>query len=441
MRKRDMLGMAWDNLRKKKLRTFLTTSGVMIGVGALICMYAFGQGVQRNVKDQFDQLGLFDYIMVYRNEDSESNDPNTPKAMAPFNDQTLEMLMKIPGVEAAYPQLQFPAQVQVGGQKDFTMVQVLPEKALELDMLRVTHGQAYSPNEPNALIASDWMLQQLDLSQGADMLGETVVLRTLTLDFNPLRLIRSAFSREDLGLPVGREDYTFKLTGIFNSDGVGAPLIRSSIIITQRKAAQMKKLAINSLYDLFNPSTKADDVGSIMVKVTSPSKVDQVKEQLEQYNLSTFAWIDQLEEMKKGFLFMDLFLIAVGMIGTTVASLGIVNTMVMSVLERTREIGIMKAVGASDSDIHAIFLVESGLIGLLGGGMGLILAWLVAGLINLVVNAIGQEHGIPSMHYFAFPLWLCWAGMALSVGVSLFAGFIPTCRAASIDPVSALRHD
>ena len=437
-----MLGLAWDNLRKKKLRTFLTTSGVMIGVGALICMFAFGQGVQRKIKEQFNQLGLFNYIMVGLDADLDPNDPNYAESIHQFNDQSLDVLMQIPGVEAVYPELQFPAQVELGDQKDFTMVQVLPEKAFELGMFPMKYGQAISPNEPNAMIVRDWMLRKLDLPQGPEMLGESATIRTLTLDLNLFRLIRSAFSRDGMGLPIGREDYQFTITGISESSGMGGPIpIRSNVMITSQAAAKMKKLVINSLFDLFNPSDKEGEYGSVTVKVTSPTVVDRVKQQLEQCNLSTFAWIDQIEEMKTGFLFMDLFLIAVGMIGTTVASLGIVNTMVMSVLERTREIGIMKAVGASDSDIHAIFLVESGLIGLLGGIMGLLLAWVVAGLINLVINAIGQEHGVPPMHYFAFPIWLCWAGMALSVVVSIIAGFVPTCRAASVDPVSALRHD
>jgi putative ABC transport system permease protein len=138
---------------------------------------------------------------------------------------------------------------------------------------------------------------------------------------------------------------------------------------------------------------------------------------------------------------MDMFLIAVGMIGITVASLGIVNTMVMSILERYREIGIMKAVGATDGDVQRIFLFESGTIGLLGGFFGLCLGWVVSAIINTVINALMARQGVPYMAYFSFPWWLCLGAIVFSILVSLTAGILPTRRAARVDPVVALRHD
>jgi putative ABC transport system permease protein len=151
--------------------------------------------------------------------------------------------------------------------------------------------------------------------------------------------------------------------------------------------------------------------------------------------------MDQLDEMRTGFLIMDMFLIAVGMIGITVASLGIVNTMVMSILERYKEIGIMKAIGASDKDVKKIFFFESGVIGFVGGILGLALGWIVSMLINLIVNSFTAKQGVPYMNYFSFPWWLCLGAIMFSVLVSLLAGIYPTLRAARVDPVVALRHD
>jgi len=131
----------------------------------------------------------------------------------------------------------------------------------------------------------------------------------------------------------------------------------------------------------------------------------------------------------------------VGMIGITVASLGIVNTMVMSILERYREIGIMKAVGATDGDVQRVFLFEAGMIGLLGGLLGLALGWVVSFVINEVINALMARQAAPRMEYFCFPWWLCLGAIAFSILVSLIAGVYPTLRAARVDPVIALRHD
>jgi putative ABC transport system permease protein len=157
--------------------------------------------------------------------------------------------------------------------------------------------------------------------------------------------------------------------------------------------------------------------------------------------LGTFAFIDQLKEIKTAFMFMDMFLLAVAMIGITVASLGIINTMVMSILERYREIGIMKAVGASEKDVKKIFFFESGVIGFLGGIFGLALGWVVSMVINQVANHFLIKQGAPYTDYFSFPWWLCTGAIAFSILISLAAGLYPAVRAARVDPVVALRHD
>jgi len=155
----------------------------------------------------------------------------------------------------------------------------------------------------------------------------------------------------------------------------------------------------------------------------------------------TFSLMDQLEEINTVFIFMDLFLFAVGMIAIVVASLGIINTMVMSIMERYKEIGIMKAVGASNKDVKKIFFFESGVIGFMGGIFGLALGWIVSVIINLIINGIAVGQGVPNMNYFSFPWWLCLGAIVFSIFVSLIAGIYPTLRAAKVDPVVALRHD
>jgi putative ABC transport system permease protein len=136
-----------------------------------------------------------------------------------------------------------------------------------------------------------------------------------------------------------------------------------------------------------------------------------------------------------------MVLAAVGMIAIFVAALGIVNTMMMSILERYSEIGIMKAVGASRGDIKRIFFVESSAIGFLGGVFGLGLGWAVSRIINRVVNYFLAKQGIPFIEYFRFPWWLGLGAVAFAVLVSLVAGILPAMRAAKVDPVVALRHE
>lgn len=465
MRISDYIGQACGNLRKKKLRTSLTTSGVVIGVGALVCMFAFGQGIQRNITDQFRKLDLFNYISVFAggrpDRPGESSDPdeqgghggqhrrrgkrdiqdvNRPGPQ--LNAQALERIREIQGVEAAFPEMRFPAQIRLGGKEMFTLVQVLPANACRSGLIKLRSGACYDSDEPNELIISDSLLHRLDGGDPETAPGMKIEVATLTLDFSLANLLRMGFSSGGQALPFARENHAFTVVGVAGRMGFMGPLpLQSDVLIPPGAAAKMRKLSLTSVWDLFSPSGGGANYSSVSVRVKAPQDVELVKSQIESMGFGTFALMDQLREMRIGFLIMDMFLLAVGMIGITVASLGIVNTMVMSILERYREIGIMKAVGATDGDVQRIFLFESGAIGLLGGLFGLGLGWAVGLIINGVINTLMVRQGAPRMDYFSFPWWLCLGAIAFSILVSLAAGVYPTRRAARVDPVVALRHD
>ena len=452
MRISDYIGQAGGNLWKKKLRTFLTTSGVVIGIGALVCMFAFGQGVQKNVTEQFNKLDLFNYINVYaqggqrglgrhhHDPDEEGGppvesrvaDPNAPRLGPEF----LEEVKQIEGVEAAFAELRFPAQVRLAEKEQFVLVQVLSADVCRPMPLRA--GHCYDSNEPNGLIISESLVRRLGVNEPSQAVGRPVEVSTLTLDFSLSTLLRMVVSSGDQALPIARESHRFAITGVAERMPFGG---MGEAYIQPEAAGRMRKLSVTSISDFFQPAGQAASYPSVTVKLRSVKDVAPVKKELESRGYRTWALVDQLDQMRIGFLIMDMLLIAVGMIGVTVASLGIVNTMVMSILERYREIGIMKAVGATDGDVQRIFLFESGTIGLLGGVLGLTLAWVVSVIINQVVNVIMSRQGAPRMDYFSFPWWLCLGAITFSILVSLIAGLLPTRRAARVDPVVALRHD
>ena len=438
MRISDYIGQAGGNLWKKKLRTFLTTSGVVIGVGALVCMFAFGQGVQRNITDQFKKLDLFNYINVFagggpgRQGDSLDPDegggrraehrrrrgervPDANQAGPRLDAQTLERIQAIDGVEVVFPEMRFPAQIRLGAREQFTLVQVLPAAARHSGLVALRSGTFYDSDEPNDLVISDSLLRRLDVRDPGTAPGTKIQVATLTLDFSLTSLLRMGF--------------------------MGPLPLQSDVLIPPGAAAKMRKLSLTSVWDLFAPPSGPASYSTVSVRVRAPQDVQPVKKEIESMGFGTFALMDQLGQMRIAFLIMDMFLIAIGMIGITVASLGIVNTMVMSILERYREIGIMKAVGATDGDVQRIFLFESSTIGLLGGLFGLGLGWAVSMVINAIVNTLMARQGAPHMEYFSFPWWLCLGAVAFSIFVSLLAGVYPTRRAARVDPVVALRHD
>ncbi len=456
MRTSDYIEQAWSNLWKKKLRTFLTTCGVVIGIGALVTMFAFGQGIQRNIKKQFEALELFNYITA-----SVSNRPRSGRAhfnpdavpmepgpgsdsdqAEPLDAQALKEIMQIEGVEAAFAEMKFPAQILLGDREQFTLVQVLSADAAQSGLVALRAGSPYVTDEPNEVIISDAMLRRLGHRDPEAVIRKEIDIRTLTLDFSVTNLMRMAFTRGSRGLPISNLSYRFTIVGVAERMGMTGPLpIRSDVMIPPGPAQDMKKIELTSIWDFFEPSKETGTFSTVSVKVASPSDVPAVEQKLRERGLRTFALMNQMDEMRTGFVIMDVFLLAVGMIGITVASLGIVNTMVMSILERYREIGIMKAVGATDGDVQKIFFFESGMIGLLGGAFGLLLARVVSFIINQIINGVASGQGVPFIQYFDFSWWLCLVAIGFSILVSLAAGIYPTLRAARVDPVVALRHD
>jgi putative ABC transport system permease protein len=180
---------------------------------------------------------------------------------------------------------------------------------------------------------------------------------------------------------------------------------------------------------------------SIVVKVKAAQATQDVEEQIKKMGFSAFSLNDAVQGAKRAFLILDIVLSLIGSIALAVSSLGIMNTMVMSILERTREIGIMKAIGGSDGDIRRIFLIEASAIGLFGGVSGVVLGWIVGRLINLGANIYIQQQGGTAGNLFSLPFWLVGGAIGFSIAVSLLAGSYPAARAARLDPIQALRHD
>jgi len=451
MRFSDYIEQSFSNLRKKKLRTFLTTFGVVIGIGALVSMFAFGKGMQKKLTDTFNELELFNYITVYarsgRNaEDKPSEDPNTQEENgrpAPvLDDKFLMSLSDVDGVEWALPEIRFPALIRLAGQEEFSLIQVLPADICQAGFVKLRAGKFYTSDDERSLIISDSLLRRLDVKDPDTAIGREIEVSTLTIDFGLSNLQNVISFLRGTGLPLSRQNYKFTIVGVTERMGMSGPMpVRSNVFIPHGTSEKMKKISITSISDIFQSMRQSRGYSAVGIKLTSTKYVEPVKKRLEDMGFETFAMLDQLEEIKTGFRFVDMFLFAVGMIGITVAALGIINTMAMSILERYKEIGIMKAVGASNRDVKKIFFFESGVIGFMGGLFGLALGWLVSNIINLVINTFAAKQGVPNMNYFSFPWWLCIGAIVFSILISLLAGVYPTLRAARVDPVVALRHD
>jgi putative ABC transport system permease protein len=309
-------------------------------------------------------------------------------------------------------------------------------------MLRYSAGKGYASDEEESLVVSDSLLRQFGVREPQTAVGKKMVISSIGFDFSRLNPADLTAALGGERLPFLTEDTELVIAGVTGTQEFAGPLpIASDVFIPPGVAKRMKKLPFSNVWDIFRAREGRLGYSALNVRLTSPAFVEPVKKEVTGMGLKVFALADQFKEIQRGFLIMNMVLAAVGMIAIVVASLGIVNTMVMSILERYSEIGIMKAVGASDRDIRRIFFFESSVIGFIGGVFGFALGWGVSGVINRIVNYFLAKQGVPFISYFSFPGWLIVGAIAFSVAVSLAAGVYPAMRAARVDPVRALRHD
>ena len=180
---------------------------------------------------------------------------------------------------------------------------------------------------------------------------------------------------------------------------------------------------------------------SLSVRVKNPNQVPAVEDAIKKMGFSAFSIVDATRSMRQFFAVLDGFLAIFGSLALAVASIGIVNTLVMAILERRREIGIMKALGASDADVRGLFFAEAGAMGLVGGAVGVTLGWAIGRLINFGTNIYLERQHFPPAQIWSVPLWLVLNAITFSIVVSLLSGLYPASRAARLDPVQALRYE
>ena len=242
------------------------------------------------------------------------------------------------------------------------------------------------------------------------------------------------------------ERHVFKIVGVLKSgDGVDFQIGGSSNVYFPfeqvRRFREANRDPMQQMGEML-----AGDTGyqNAEVRVADLSQVEKVKEEIKRRGFNFFSISNQIEEIKRVFLIVNASLALIGGIALLVASFGISNTMIMSIRERTREIGIMKAIGGTDGEIMRIFFVEASLIGLAGGVIGVIGGWGVDRIANLLANRwIARQAGqaMRQIEFFSIPWYLSGGAILFALLISLIAAIYPAMRAAKVDPIRALRYE
>jgi putative ABC transport system permease protein len=438
---RDTFGLAQRNLRQAKLRTALTTLGVSIGIASLSGMVSLGVGLQEQFVGRFMRSGMFDTISVLSPRErlgafarvaAGAPTQRAGKTAAELDDEALARIAALEGVREAYPNLRAPAQIRHDQTTEFTSVAGVPLSARELGIFqKITFGSFFANESDDACLLTLDFADRLTNGNPAILIG-----RELTLVYAALKPSASS------DLSIARGERKFRVGGILEREP--GPMLGGGlapVMVPLAKAREFGSYDVSDPRALFDQFSSRRSYFTATVRVARPQDTEDVQRKIKEMGFTTFSVTDALQGAKRAFIILDILLGLVGSIALVVASLGIVNTMVMSILERTREIGVMKAVGAADRDVRSIFLVEASTIGLAGGVTGMALGWTVGQAINFGANLYIERQGGSTGNLFSIPWWLVLGGLAFSIAVSLVAGSYPASRAARLDPIRALRHD
>jgi len=447
MKPRDLTDLALRNLREAILRNALTTLGVAVGVASLVAMLSLGVGLQQLASKRLSQSGLFDTIFVtpknsFRGMGRPQREVVSDKPPRPLDDDARKELEKLPNVIEVYPQIRFFTEVRFNNKPFGTVVAGMPESSRNAGAFDGMQGNFFSSPKANEAIL------QIEFAKDLSDKPSSLVGQQLTLRYAERQAIpsTSADTGADTtgGFSVVPKELQLKIIGIVETEpaaGYGG-YGNARLLMPLQTASTLRAAQVNDLRDIVRGNTENKATyASLSVRAKSPSQVEKLEASIKGLGFNAFSLLDASKSLQTFFRVFDSLLGIFGSLALAVATLGIVNTLVMAILERRREIGVLKALGAADTDVQQLFFVEAGVMGFLGGILGVAFGWLLGRAITFGTNVYLQRQSLNPIDLSSVPWWLMIGGVIFAVIVSLIAGLYPASRAAKLNPIDALRYE
>lgn len=437
MNRRDMIDMALRNLWKRRLRTALTVLGVVIGTASIVVMVSIGIGMNKGFASQLENWGSLQVIDVYPSGgmeyDKETDSMKQTKKQDELNAKAVESFRQMEHVQAVSPVLEDYLYLTAGKyMADASFIGIEPGAMTALGY-QVAEGRALTEEDSKAIVVGgsvefynpklSWEMRYSSEPPKVDVLNEKL---SLTWDWN------YGTRNADKSIKPIKVD----AVGTLPADGNNSWSIIMPIKELENLQKEKKKWEESqSEGNTSSNSRKSKEYERVMVKVDEIDNVQKVQQQIKDMGFRASSLTDQLEAMKETTRMLRLVLGAIGAISMVVAAISITNTMVMAIYERTKEIGIMKVIGASLKDIKGLFLTEAAFIGFSGGIIGIIVSYGA----SFLVNFVAQRQG--STMQSAIPIWLALGGIAFSTAVGVIAGYLPAKRAMKLSALMAIKTE
>lgn len=461
----DLAELAVRNLRESFLRNSLTTIGISVGVASLVAMLSLGTGLQQLFTRRLAKSGLFDTIFVSSRREmrgmgrqEERNGP-IPGQSRILDEAARVEIERMPNVSEAYPDIRFATELRFEDKPHLTTISALPQSAKSNDAFENMQGSFFSSETAPEVVLQKSFAEELlgktpplgapepSVSELAQpLLGKELVMRYAQRAVTPGQAAAEGTSSADdlagASYSVISREQKLKIVGISDLDpeSMRGPT-RARVFLPLKFAESLHVMQPTDLREISRAASDQPAYSSISVRVKNPSQIQGVEDSIKKMGFTTFSILDASRSLQQVFKVLYAFLGIFGSLALAVASIGIVNTLVMAILERRREIGIMKAIGASDADVRKLFFAEAGAMGIFGGVIGVVLGWAIGQVINFGTNIYLKSQSIPPEHFWAVPWWLVAFAIVFAFLVSLISGLYPAGRAARLDPVQALRYE
>ena len=446
----DLLRMSSSNLWKRKVRTILTVLGVVIGVASIVVMISLGLGLSRSLMEQYESYGSLTEITVYEPYSYDGND----KEVMRLDDELISTIENMEHVEAVYPILQISAMAKYGGYENYLNLRAMPVEAIE--NLGITVGEGSLPSRTDDELKFFYGYQVLqDFSNSKTGAGywQTGVLPDIDMMNDPIFIIfdmdaywQSQSTQEGESQPVRPpKKYLIGACGVQETPPEGEYAMYGwyTFCDIDKLIPELKRIFKNKVIP-GQPSTKTGKpykeifYNQLTVSVDEMDNVTDIQTQITEMGYEASSNAEWIESEQKTMGYVQAVLGGIGAVSLFVAAIGITNTMMMSIYERTKEIGIIKVLGCDLGNIRSMFLLEAGFIGFFGGMAGLILSEIISAVINSVAGKASEGY-FGQISYI--PLWLIAVSLAFAVLVGMVAGFFPALRAMKLSPLAAIRNE
>ncbi len=392
----DLLYISMQNFKNRKSRVLLTILGVSVAIAVVLSLVSFGYGLQKNL---LDQITTSDSLLSL---DIASSDPD----VIHLDQKMIDVVSHMDKVEKVSPQGTFNGQVSFNGVISESAINVVSPEFFLLGGQNPISGKIFSTEDTKKVVVSSAVAQLFQLTPES-ILGKNMTFTVFVTD-------PTTGATEDISF--GQD---FQIVGVVaGQDGVGEVYVHDS---------DFSYVPI-AVYQLAK------------VRVADQASMEIVRTKLINMGFLVSSLSDVVSQANRIFSAVQVALGTFGIFALLVAAIGLVNTMTISLLERTNEIGIMRAIGASPSDIRKIFLGEAILIGFIGGIAGIVLGVVASEILNWGFNILAVSYGASAVRLFSYPGWFIVFIVLLSTCVGLLGGIWPAERAASMNPLKALRY-